>query len=48
MAAAVQREAAGGEVRRAIAVGVACTFLTLFFFVVRFSDIPLSCELNSL
>ena len=36
MAAAVRREAAGGEVRRAIAIGVACTFLTLFFFVVRF------------
>ena len=36
MATAVRRDAAGGEVRRAVAIGVACALLTLFFFVVRF------------
>jgi hypothetical protein len=35
VATAVRREAAGGEVRRAIAIGVACTFLPLFFIVER-------------
>jgi hypothetical protein len=36
VAAAVRRETGGGEIRRAIAIGVACTFLTLVFFVLRF------------
>jgi type II secretion system protein N len=36
MAAAVRREAEGGEVRRAIAIGLACLVLTFFFFLVRF------------
>jgi type II secretion system protein N len=36
VAAAVRRDADGGAVRRAIAIGVACTFLTLVFFVLRF------------